>query len=216
MEGQRAVKGVALAPAGPVEHHRGQKEQQAEAHQGPDAVRRAEAPDQPQPAPGQHDIEEDGKELDEIQVGHRQVRDGGQKIEIGRVVVADRQAYRGKTAVFPESLRPLGQERLVVRRHIVQQQGAQEECQADGQQGGEQPSGREAPERRRNGGAGGYGRQQKKYGTPCPGGAAGQTKNRDQAEQEQSQPGPGTEEGAQRRTGRKRLGRHPFTSLTIT
>ena len=138
MEHQGAVQGVALAPEGPVGHHRGQQQEQAEAQQGTVLVPRGEVPHQPEAAPGQHHVEEDGEQLDQVQIRDGQVGDGGQEVEIGGVVVADGQLDGGKAAVVPEGLGPLGQEDLVVGGLVVQQHGPQEEGQAHRQQGAQQ------------------------------------------------------------------------------
>ena len=136
MERQGTVQCVALAPQGAVEHHSGQQQQDAEAYQGTDAVFAGEVTYQPQAAPGQQHIKQDGEELDEVQVGDRQVGDGGQEIEVGHIIVADGQLDGSEAAVVPEGGHPLGQEDLVVICRIVQQDCPEEEGQADGQQQG--------------------------------------------------------------------------------
>ena len=98
-------------------------------------------PHQPQAAPGQNHIKEDGEQLDEIQVGDRQIGDGGQKIEVGHIVVADGQLDGPKAAVVPEGGHPLGQEDGVVVRYIVQQDRPQEKGQAYGEQRGPEGAG---------------------------------------------------------------------------
>ena len=187
MEGQSAVQRVALAPQRAVEHHGWQQQQGAEAHQGPDAVSAGEAANQPQAAPGQQHVKKDGKELDKVQIGHRQIGDGGQEIEVGDVVVADGQIDGGKAAVVPEGGHPLGQEDLIVVRHIVQQGGPEEEGQPHGQQQSAQPIQRTARPAEQPEGQSSQGGQQHKDGGFGTWTAQGQLGDRKEGEKQQRQ-----------------------------
>ena len=139
MEGEGAVQGVALPPERAVEYHRRQQKKQAEAEQGAVRALRREMPHQPEAAPGQHHVKQNGEELDEVQVGYGQIGDGGKKIEVGCVIVADRQLHGREAAPIPEGRGPLGEEHLVIGGLVVQQQGPEEEGQPNGQQGVQQP-----------------------------------------------------------------------------
>ena len=190
MEHQGAVQGVALAPEGPVGHHRGQQQEQAEAQQGTVLVLRGEVPHQPEAAPGQNPVKEDGEQLDQIQIRDGQVGDGGQEIEVGGVVVADGQLHGGKAAAVPERGCPLGQEHLVIGGLVVQQQGPQENRQPDGQQGGQHLLPAQAQAAQQPEGQPGQGQQEEIYGGVGGRPAQGERPGGQQAQPQQKQPGP--------------------------
>ena len=124
MDGQRAVDGVALAPVCPVEHHRGQQQGGPKGNQGSAAP--LPFPDQgthqPQAAPGQQHVPQDGKQLDKVQVGYVQIGDGRHKVEVGGVIIPHAARDGGKAAVEAKRLIPAAQKTVVVPAGIIQAQ----------------------------------------------------------------------------------------------
>ena len=134
VEAEGGVDGVALGPGRAVEDHRGQQQEQAEGGGAPVPVPGDQGLYQPAAAPGQDHIEEDGEELDKVEVGDGQIGDGGQKIEVGSGVVPFGEGYRRPAALFPEEGGPVGEEGHIVVGDVVQQQGAEQEGQTHRQQ----------------------------------------------------------------------------------
>ena len=122
MEQKGGVDGVALGPAGAVEHHRGQQQEQAEGGGRLGAVVRAEETAQPEAAPGEHHIKEHGEEFNQVEIGHIQIGEGGEKIEVGDIVVPHAVLESGKAAVVPEIGRPGAQKVVVIVGAVIQTQ----------------------------------------------------------------------------------------------
>ena len=193
MEHQSAIQAVALGPAGPVENHRGQEQQHTEAEQRPQALPGTQPPHQPQASPGQHHVEENGNQLNQVQVGDGYIGDEGQKVQIGGVVVANGHFHGREAAVFPKKRHPSGEEVQVIRRLVVQEHGPQEEGQANGNRQIERllqalRMGRCGPNRPRR-----QREQQHKDARLSPGAPLPQVENRDQTEQQQRQTEPPAE-----------------------
>ena len=195
MEGEGAVQGVALPPERAVEYHRRQQKKQAEAEQGAVRALRREMPHQPEAAPGQHHVKQNGEELDEVQVGYGQIGDGGKKIEVGCVIVADRQLHGREAAPIPEGRGPLGEEHLVIGGLVVQQQGPEEEGQPNGQQGVQQPGTVQALPAEQPQRQGGQGQQEQKDGQMSGRSAQGKGAGGKQAQAQQGQSSCGPGEG---------------------
>ena len=136
MDAQRGINGVALAPICPVEHHRGQQQRRAKGDQGSCAPLPFphEGTDQPQTAPSQHNIPQDGEQLDEIQVRHTQIGDGGHEIEVGHVVVPHAARDGGKTTIFLKIDVPVVQKVLIIQAGVVQAQRPNQHSRPNGQQ----------------------------------------------------------------------------------
>lgn len=136
VEDQRAVQGVALSPEGAVEDHRGEEQKEQIGRQGGGTIFPAgQSPDQPQTAPGQNPVKQDGKKLDGIEIREGEIGDGGHEVEIGRVVVAHRLFDRGKAAVLPEKGGPLGEKVPVVVGDMIQTHRPQQRRQRQDQKG---------------------------------------------------------------------------------
>lgn len=137
VEEEGGVDAVALAPTGTVQYHGGQQKNGAEGEEGGVALP-LKMPDQPEPAPGQEHVEENGKELDSVEIMEGKVGKGGHKVKIRYIIIAHRQIQGGKTAVFPEKSGPLFQENLIILALVVKEEGPEKEGQGQGEKGPEQ------------------------------------------------------------------------------
>ena len=132
MEAQSRPYAVALSPTGAVEHHGGQQKQGGKGQQRGKRIP-GKGFSQPQPAPGQENVKENGEKLDAIEVGDGQVGQKGQHIEIRDIVIADRILQSGYAAVDAEMFHPPGEKILIVQGGVIQEQNPEKKGQANGQ-----------------------------------------------------------------------------------
>lgn len=135
MEAQRAVDGVTLGPIGTVEYHSGKQQENTEGGTGAVATRNGQTTHQPVASPGKQHVEEHGKEFDQVEIAHREIGDGGQKVEIGDVVVPLGQRHCRPAAVFPEEGGPAGEKVPIVVGHMLQAEGTEKKSKSDGKKG---------------------------------------------------------------------------------
>ena len=136
VDAKRAVNAVALAPEGPVQHRRGQQQGGGKGDQGSRAPLAfpGQGTHQPVTAPGQDHVEDNGEQLDQVQVGGGEVGDEGHKIKVGHVIIPHGVGHRLEAAVLLEVGVPVGEEVFVVCPGVVQAQGPEQHGRADGQQ----------------------------------------------------------------------------------
>ena len=125
--GEGCIHAVALPPERAVEHDGRPEEHEEKRRELP---RRASAkqPNELHDGPREHNVKQNAEELDKVQIRQGAAADERQHRQIRYIIISDRLAQRGETAVRAEEINPRAQKIPVVVRDVVQARAAQREC----------------------------------------------------------------------------------------
>ena len=122
--GEGCIHAVALSPERAVEHDGRPEEHEEKRRELP---RRAPAkqPHELHDGPREQHVKQNAEELDEVQIRQGTAADERQHRQVRYIIIPDRRAQRGKTAVRAEEIDPHAQKIPVVVRDVIQARTAQ-------------------------------------------------------------------------------------------
>ena len=125
--GEGCIHAVALSPERAVEYNGRPEEHEEKCRELPCGTPAKQAHEL-HDGPREQHVKQNAEELDEVQIRQGTAADERQHRQVRYIIIPDRRAQRGKTAVRAEEIDPHAQKIPVVVRDVVQARAAQHEC----------------------------------------------------------------------------------------